>query len=181
MHRLQHVHRVLTLSVYSAVEIVSSLLLNTHIVFQKKKQNIEFLKFFFFFFASRSCVYRLTGRSGDAARMIALGDADVMLAGGTESAISPIAITGFARAKALATSFNSQGPGSVLFCMNQFPSSPVVGLQYVTCFEKEICPHQFNPTQPIPILCRLCPQSLAAVLQRPTGLCHRRRSCHCGA
>jgi 3-oxoacyl-[acyl-carrier-protein] synthase II len=40
---------------------------------------------------------------GDAARMIALDDADVMLAGGAESALCPLGIAGFAQAKALST------------------------------------------------------------------------------
>jgi 3-oxoacyl-[acyl-carrier-protein] synthase II len=43
---------------------------------------------------------------GDAARMIALDDADVMLAGGAEGAICPIGIAGFSQAKALSTHFN---------------------------------------------------------------------------
>ncbi|MEO1168279.1 MAG: beta-ketoacyl-ACP synthase II [Pseudomonadota bacterium] len=43
---------------------------------------------------------------GDAARMIALDDADVMLAGGAEGAICPIGIAGFAQAKALCTNRN---------------------------------------------------------------------------
>ena len=43
---------------------------------------------------------------GDAARMIAMDDADVMLAGGAEGAICPLGIAGFAQARALSTSFN---------------------------------------------------------------------------
>jgi 3-oxoacyl-[acyl-carrier-protein] synthase II len=43
---------------------------------------------------------------GDASRMIALGDADVMVAGGTEAAISKLGITGFVACKALSTHFN---------------------------------------------------------------------------
>jgi 3-oxoacyl-[acyl-carrier-protein] synthase II len=43
---------------------------------------------------------------GDAARMIALDDADMMLAGGAESTICPIGITGFTACRALTTHFN---------------------------------------------------------------------------
>ncbi|MFD1951103.1 beta-ketoacyl-ACP synthase II [Sphingomonas arantia] len=45
---------------------------------------------------------------GDAARMIALDDADVMLAGGSESTVCPIGIAGFAAARALNSSFNDR-------------------------------------------------------------------------
>lgn len=43
---------------------------------------------------------------GDAARLIKYGDADVMIAGSSEAAITPIGVAGFAAAKALSTSFN---------------------------------------------------------------------------
>ena len=43
---------------------------------------------------------------GDAARIVALGDADVMVAGGAESPICRIAIAGFSACKALSTHFN---------------------------------------------------------------------------
>jgi 3-oxoacyl-[acyl-carrier-protein] synthase II len=43
---------------------------------------------------------------GDAARLIALDDADVMLAGGTEAAICRIGIAGFVACRALSTGFN---------------------------------------------------------------------------
>lgn len=47
---------------------------------------------------------------GDAARLIALGDADVMVAGGTEAAVCEIGIAGFCSARALSTGFNDE-PG----------------------------------------------------------------------
>jgi 3-oxoacyl-[acyl-carrier-protein] synthase II len=43
---------------------------------------------------------------GDAARLIALDDADVMLAGGAESAICRIGMAGFVACRALSTGFN---------------------------------------------------------------------------
>jgi 3-oxoacyl-[acyl-carrier-protein] synthase II len=43
---------------------------------------------------------------GDAARLIALGDADVMVAGGAEAAVSEIGMAGFCASRALSTAFN---------------------------------------------------------------------------
>src|ERR1700712_1304684 len=45
---------------------------------------------------------------GDAARMIAMDDADVMLAGGAEGTICPIGIAGFGQARALSTGFRDE-------------------------------------------------------------------------
>ena len=45
---------------------------------------------------------------GDAARIVALGDADVMVAGGAESPICRIAMAGFAACRALSTGYNDQ-------------------------------------------------------------------------
>jgi len=45
---------------------------------------------------------------GDAARLIAFEDADVMVAGGAESAINRIGIAGFSACKALSTNFNDR-------------------------------------------------------------------------
>ncbi|MDE2005794.1 MAG: beta-ketoacyl-ACP synthase II [Rhodospirillales bacterium] len=43
---------------------------------------------------------------GDAARLIMLGDADVMVAGGTEATVCEIGIAGFCASRALSTAFN---------------------------------------------------------------------------
>ena len=43
---------------------------------------------------------------GDAARMVALGDAEVMVAGGTESPVNRMALAGFAALRAVSTGFN---------------------------------------------------------------------------
>jgi 3-oxoacyl-[acyl-carrier-protein] synthase II len=43
---------------------------------------------------------------GDAARLIVLDDADVMLAGGAEAAVCRLGVAGFAAARALSTGFN---------------------------------------------------------------------------
>jgi 3-oxoacyl-[acyl-carrier-protein] synthase II len=45
---------------------------------------------------------------GDASRLIALGDADVMVAGGAESPVTRIAVAGFSASRALSTHFNDQ-------------------------------------------------------------------------
>ena len=45
---------------------------------------------------------------GDAARMIALDDADVMVAGGSESPVCRLSIAGFAACRALSTHFNDE-------------------------------------------------------------------------
>lgn len=43
---------------------------------------------------------------GDAARMIMLGDADIMVAGGAEAAVCRVGVAGFAASRALSTAYN---------------------------------------------------------------------------
>jgi 3-oxoacyl-[acyl-carrier-protein] synthase II len=45
---------------------------------------------------------------GDASRLIALGDADVMLAGGAEATVCELGIAGFCASRALSTGFNDR-------------------------------------------------------------------------
>jgi 3-oxoacyl-[acyl-carrier-protein] synthase II len=49
---------------------------------------------------------------GDASRIIGLGDADVMVAGGAEAAVCRIGLAGFAAARALSTAFNDDPPAA---------------------------------------------------------------------
>ncbi|HUC60546.1 MAG TPA: beta-ketoacyl-ACP synthase II [Alphaproteobacteria bacterium] len=49
---------------------------------------------------------------GDASRLIGLGDADVMVAGGTEAAVCRLGLAGFAAARALSTGFNDNPPAA---------------------------------------------------------------------
>lgn len=49
---------------------------------------------------------------GDSARLIALGDADVMIAGGAEAAVTPLGVGGFAAARALSTQYNDNPEGA---------------------------------------------------------------------
>src|SRR3954452_21119386 len=49
---------------------------------------------------------------GDAARLIALGDAEVMCAGGAEAAVNELAIAGFCASRALSTGVNDRPPAA---------------------------------------------------------------------
>ena len=47
---------------------------------------------------------------GDAARLIGLGDAEVMVAGGAEATVNPLGVAGFCASRALSTGFNDRPP-----------------------------------------------------------------------
>src|SRR4051794_34077482 len=47
---------------------------------------------------------------GDSSRLIALGDADVMVVGGAEASVNELGIAGFCASRALSTAFNDRPP-----------------------------------------------------------------------
>lgn len=66
---------------------------------------------------------------GDAANIIARGDADVMVAGGAESAVNAIALAGFARMKAVTSDFN-RCAGESLPSVGQVPQRLCYGRRF---------------------------------------------------
>ena len=74
---------------------------------------------------------------GDAARLIAWGDADVMIAGGAEATITPLGIGGFAAMKALSTRNNDPQKASRPFDVNRdgFVSSEGAGILVLESLE----------------------------------------------
>lgn len=79
---------------------------------------------------------------GDAARFIQAGEADVMVAGGAESCIHPLAIGGFARSRSLATMFNENPEGSSR-PFDKDRAGFVIG-EGAACLILEVCHRSFD-------------------------------------
>ncbi len=75
---------------------------------------------------------------GDAARLIAMGDADAMIAGGVEAAIGPVCLAGFAAMKALSTRNDDPTTASRPFDLNRdgFVAAEGAGVVILELLEK---------------------------------------------
>lgn len=98
---------------------------------------------------------------GGAARLVAHGDANIMLAGASEACIHPLAIAGFARARSLATEWNDTPDQASRpfdahragFVMGEGAGMLVLEVSLATSVALPLTPKPYRTTAETPSLC----------------------------
>lgn len=103
---------------------------------------------------------------GDASRFIKSGEADVMIAGGAEACIHPLALGGFARSRSLATVFNDE-PHVSSRPFDKDRAGFVIG-EGAACVVLEVSFPTDQPLNPFPSATTRSPLSLPATLEQLT-------------